>query len=173
MKVTFSKLLLVILTALSLVTFTNCSSAKKQSAGSEKSDGSGNGGENGPLSLELNGDSDSNKAGELRTVYFDFDSAQISANTKETLEANATYLKANKSLKIQVEGHCDERGGIQYNLALGEKRARSVKEFLAASGVSASRVSVVSAGKEKPVDPGHDEAAWAKNRRANFIVTEK
>ncbi|MFN8370027.1 MAG: peptidoglycan-associated lipoprotein Pal [Bacteriovoracaceae bacterium] len=172
MKVSFSKLLLVVLTVLSMATFTNCSSAKKKGEGSESSS-TVNGGDNGPLTLELNGDSDQNKAGELRTVFFDFDSAQISAETKESLTANAAYLKANKSLKVQVEGHCDERGGIQYNLALGERRARSVKEFLAASGVTANRVSIVSYGKEKPLDPGHDEAAWSKNRRANFVITEK
>ncbi len=123
--------------------------------------------------LEVNGDSDSNRAGGLQTVYFDYNSAGLSGSTKDTLTANAEFLKKNTTLKIQVEGHADERGSVQFNLALGERRAKSVRDFLVGAGVAAARVSVISLGKEKPVSFGHDEESWSKNRRANFVVTEK
>lgn len=125
------------------------------------------------MKLELNGSSDENTAGPLKTIYFEFDSSRLSSAAKSTLEQNAMYLKGVESVDIQVEGHCDERGGQQYNLALGERRAKAVKSYLEALGVSSSRVSVISNGKEKPVDYGHNEEAWAKNRRANFVVTAK
>ena len=127
----------------------------------------------GARSLELNGSSDSNKAGALSTVFFDLDSSDISSSTKETLGANAEFLKANTNVKVLVEGHCDERGGTQYNLALGEKRARAVKDYLVAMGVAGKRIEVKSMGKESPLDFGHDEAAWSKNRRGAFVVTAK
>ncbi|MFZ4714124.1 MAG: peptidoglycan-associated lipoprotein Pal [Bacteriovoracaceae bacterium] len=123
--------------------------------------------------LEVNGSSDQNKAGAIQTVYFDLDSSDISGATKESLNANAEFLKANTSVKVLVEGHCDERGGTQYNLALGEKRARSVKDYLVAMGVDAKRIETKSMGKESPLDFGHDEAAWSKNRRGSFVVIAK
>jgi peptidoglycan-associated lipoprotein len=130
-------------------------------------------GKNNGMSLELNGDSDSNKAGSLKTVYFDYNSAAIAGSTKDALNTNAEFLKTNASVKVQVEGHCDERGSVQFNLALGEKRAKSVRDYLVAQGVASGRVSIISLGKEKPVSFGHDEESWSKNRRANFVVTEK
>ncbi|RPJ72183.1 MAG: peptidoglycan-associated lipoprotein, partial [Alphaproteobacteria bacterium] len=93
--------------------------------------------------------------------------------TKDALNNNAQFLKTNPAVKVQVEGHCDERGGVQFNLALGEKRAKSVREYLTAQGVEAGRLSIISLGKEKPVSFGHDEESWSKNRRANFAVTSK
>lgn len=130
-------------------------------------------GANNGMALDLNGDSDSNRAGALKTVYFDYNSAAISGTTKDALDSNAEFLKKNAAVKLQVEGHCDERGSVQFNLALGEKRAKSVRDYLVAQGVTSSRLSVISLGKEKPVSFGHDEESWSKNRRANFIVTEK
>ena len=123
--------------------------------------------------LELNGSSDDNTAGGLKTIYFEFDSSRLSSAAKSTLEQNAMWLKGLESVDIQIEGHCDERGGQQYNLALGERRAKAVKSYLEALGVATARVSVISIGKEKPVAYGHDEESWAKNRRANFLVTAK
>jgi len=123
--------------------------------------------------LELNGDSDSNKAGTLSTVYFGFNSATLSASTRTALENNAQFLKDNPSVEVQVEGHCDERGGVQFNIALGERRARAVKSYLTTMGVSASRISTISYGKERPIAFGHDESAWSQNRRGNFVVTAK
>lgn len=129
--------------------------------------------DNSGLTLNLNGDSDSNTAGGLVTVYFAFNSAQLSSATTSQLNANVEFLKSNPTVDIQIEGHADERGGIQYNLALGEKRAKSVRDYLVANGISSNRISVISYGKERPVAEGHDEAAWSKNRRANFVITAK
>ncbi|MBC7428328.1 MAG: peptidoglycan-associated lipoprotein Pal [Bacteriovorax sp.] len=123
--------------------------------------------------VELNGDSDSNRAGSLKTVYFDYNSSAIAGSTKEALDSNADFLKKNTAVKVQAEGHCDERGSVQFNLALGEKRAKSVRDYLVGAGVAANRITVISLGKEKPVSFGHDEESWSKNRRANFVVTEK
>ena len=104
-------------------------------------------------------------------IYFDFDSFVLSQAARKTLSENAEYLlKKNRSVKIQVEGHCDERGSDEYNLALGEKRAKAALDYLVTSGVPAARLSFISYGEEKPADPGHDEAAWAKNRRDEFLV---
>jgi peptidoglycan-associated lipoprotein len=127
----------------------------------------------GDFELELNGSSDENTAGPLQTVYFDFDSAALTSASKSALEQNAGWLKLAKQVDIEIEGHCDERGGIQYNLALGERRAKSVKDFLTALGVDAGRVSIVSYGKERPVAFGHSEEDWSRNRRANFVIRAK
>ncbi len=158
-----------------MFTVAACSSKSKKTGteGDANSTSKMDNGNNAGISLELNGDSDSNKAGALRTVYFDFNSASIAGDTKETLVNNAKFLKANTSVKVQVEGHADERGGVQFNLALGEKRAKTVKDFLVTEGVEASRISTISFGKEKPVAFGHDEDAWSKNRRANFVIIAK
>jgi peptidoglycan-associated lipoprotein len=123
--------------------------------------------------LELNGSSDDNTAGPLKTIWFDFDSTRLSSAAKETLNQNAMWLKGVESVDIQIEGHADERGGQQYNLALGERRAKAVKGYLEALGVATARISVISYGKEKPNSFGHDEESWSKNRRANFVVTAK
>ncbi len=123
--------------------------------------------------LALNADSDSGKAGPLQTVYFDYNSAALTSDSKSTLKANAEFLKSNKAIEVQVEGHCDERGSVQYNIALGEKRAKAVKEYLTALGIAGKRLSTISFGKERPVGFGHDETAWGKNRRGNFVITAK
>ncbi|MEC7276921.1 MAG: peptidoglycan-associated lipoprotein Pal [Bdellovibrionota bacterium] len=125
------------------------------------------------MNLELNGDSDSGKAGALQTVYFGFNSANLNSSTRAALQNNADFLKDNGDVQVQIEGHADERGGVQYNLALGEKRAKAVKEYLVSMGVSSSRITTISFGKERPIAFGHDESAWSKNRRANFVVTAK
>ena len=130
----------------------------------------------GPTGNELSGDlsdSDSGKAMGLQTVYYAYDSNALDAKSKAVLNENATILKNNNSVKIQIEGHCDERGGIQYNIALGERRATSAKAFLLDKGIPADRITIISYGKEKPMDQGHDETSWSKNRRANFRITEK
>jgi len=106
----------------------------------------------------------------LADAYFDFDSYSLSSEAKGTLEQNAKAIKGTNSGNVTIEGHCDERGTKAYNLALGEKRANAAKEYLVALGVNASRVSTVSYGKERPFDDGHDESAWAKNRRAHFVA---
>jgi peptidoglycan-associated lipoprotein len=101
-------------------------------------------------------------------VYFDFDSSVIPDSQTTALEKEAEWLKANANVKITVEGHCDERGTEEYNIALGDRRAVSAKKFLEKLGIGADRMKTVSYGKEKPLAVGHNEEAWAKNRRAHF-----
>jgi peptidoglycan-associated lipoprotein len=149
-----------------------CASNKPKNAQDGAANGADAAGNNG-LSLELNGDSDNGKAGGLKTVFFGFDSSSIDADTKAAVQANADYLKANANVDVQVEGHCDERGGRQYNLALGERRAKAVRDTLVALGVEAKRISTISYGNERPKAEGNDESAWSQNRRANFVVTAK
>lgn len=108
----------------------------------------------------------------LETVYFDFDSFALKQDTRDALARNADYLKKNGSVRVRIDGHCDERGSDEYNLALGEKRAKSAMNYLLTLGVKADRVSTISFGKEKPAVSGHDESAWAKNRRAEFAVVK-
>lgn len=107
---------------------------------------------------------------QLSDAFFDFDSYALSSEAKGTLEQNAKELKRVTASNITIEGHCDERGTKAYNLALGEKRANAAKDYLVALGVSGSRINTVSYGKERPFDEGHDDSAWAKNRRAHFVT---
>lgn len=107
----------------------------------------------------------------FETVYFDFDKSDLRQDTRDVLSKNAeVILKSLADAKIQIAGHCDERGSAEYNLALGENRAKSVQKYLTTLGVKAENLSVISYGKEKPAVSGSDEAAWAKNRRAEFAV---
>jgi peptidoglycan-associated lipoprotein len=108
---------------------------------------------------------------ELKTIYFPFDSATLTSTAVSDLKANAAYLRANPSVNVQIEGHCDERGSVEYNLALGERRATAGRNYLKKLGISAKRMSTISYGKERPQEMGHDESAWAKNRRDTFVVT--
>jgi len=118
-------------------------------------------------------DSDHGNAMGLQTIRFPYDSFEIVGANKEALKTNIGILKANPTLAVQIEGHCDERGGVQYNLALGEKRANAVKSQIQAGGIAGSRITTISMGKEKPAAMGSNEDAWAQNRRANFAVTGK
>ena len=109
----------------------------------------------------------------LADVFFPLDSSDLPDEARASLQKNTEYLKRWNSLKISVEGHCDERGTAEYNLALGELRAIAVKNYLVSLGIAPSRILTVSYGKEFPFDPAHHEAAWAKNRRAHFVITSK
>ena len=106
----------------------------------------------------------------IRDVFFAFDDYSLSEEARTALAADAKLLGDNKSVKVTIEGHCDERGTVEYNLALGEKRALSAKNYLVNYGIDGSRISVISYGKERPFDQGHDEEAWAQNRRAHFVI---
>lgn len=112
-------------------------------------------------------------AEDLRPAFFDFDSYALTEAARTVLDANAKLLRDNASARVVIEGHCDERGTAEYNLALSERRAAAAQAYVVSLGVPASRVKIVSYGKEFPFDPGHDEAAWAKNRRAHFVITGK
>jgi len=107
----------------------------------------------------------------LQDVYFDFDKSDIRPDGRDILQSNSEWIKDNKDVKVQIEGHCDERGTEEYNLALGERRANAVKNYLISLGVDGDRLYTISYGEELPLDPGHDEAAWSKNRRAHFLAT--
>ena len=109
----------------------------------------------------------------FKDIHFEFDKYDIRREDEEILRENAAWLKKNPKMKIQIEGHCDERGTAEYNLALGERRANTTKKYLLSLGISSDRISTISYGEEKPLDPGHNEEAWAKNRRAHTVVLSK
>lgn len=109
----------------------------------------------------------------LERIYFEFDAFVLSQTARDTLSRNAeALLKKMPNAKVSIEGHCDERGSDEYNLALGEKRAKAAMSYLITLGVPAARLSIISYGEEKPLDPGHSEEAWAKNRRAEFVIVK-
>lgn len=105
-------------------------------------------------------------------IYFDFDKSFIRDDAKPVLEKLASYMKGHKNVRIQIEGHCDERGTNEYNFALGERRAQAAKNYLTDLGVDGTRIKTISYGEERPADPGHNESAWAKNRRDVFVIEE-
>jgi peptidoglycan-associated lipoprotein len=107
---------------------------------------------------------------QLRDIHFDYDDDSLRNDAKDILSHNADVLQQNLWVNIQIEGHCDERGTVEYNLALGEKRAMAAKRYLVSYGIEPSRISIISYGKERPIDPRHNEDAWAKNRRGHFVV---
>ena len=104
-------------------------------------------------------------------IYFDFDKYDLRTDARGILDRKAAFLNQNSSVRSQIEGHCDERGTNEYNRALGERRADAAKMYLTTAGISPARLSTISYGEERPVDPGHNEAAWARNRRAHFVIT--
>src|SRR5512136_2206389 len=114
-----------------------------------------------------------NREKPLGTIYFDYDRAAVRDDARATLDANASWLKKFRTAQILVEGHCDERGTEEYNLALGEKRAKAAQDYILSLGVASDRIKIISYGKSQPINPGHDEAAWQMNRRAQFLVIEK
>ena len=107
---------------------------------------------------------------ENQDVLFDYDSAVLSSDARQLLKVKARWLEDNAARNVVIQGHCDERGTTEYNLALGDQRAVAVKNFLMDLGISGSRITTISYGEEKPLDAGHYEAAWAKNRRAHFVI---
>lgn len=156
----------LIFTAFAAVSFSGCSSKSKKADDTVI-----------PSAVDpeetIYGDSDSNNALGLQTITFAYDSYALSPAAETKLKDNAAVLSSNPKMTIQIEGHCDERGSIQYNLALGENRANSVRKRLADLGVSGDRMTVISYGKERPLNPASNEEAWAQNRRANFVITSR
>lgn len=116
---------------------------------------------------------DLNRNSPLSPLFFELDSAEVSGPGQQVLQTNASVLKKYPGMQVTVEGHCDERGTAEYNLALGERRALAAKNYLVSLGIPADRIKTVSYGKEFPFDPGHDDSAWQKNRRAHFVITAK
>ena len=116
---------------------------------------------------------DLNRDSPLRPLFFELDSSEVSAAGQQVLQANVAVLKKYPNMQITIEGHCDERGTAEYNLALGERRALAAKNYLVSLGIAAEKVKTVSYGKEFPFDAGHDDGAWKMNRRAHFVITAK
>jgi len=116
---------------------------------------------------------DLNKNSPLKPVFYELDSSDLNAASQKVLEENAALLKRYSTWAVTVEGHCDERGTAEYNLALGERRAIAARAYLVSLGIAADRMRTVSYGKEFPFDPGTDETAFSKNRRAHFVITAK
>ncbi len=117
--------------------------------------------------------SDSEKIAGLKTVNFEYDQARLTTQARRQLAENAEWMRQHPDVTVQIEGHCDERGSIEYNLALGERRAQTVKSYLVSLGMDAKQMTVISYGKEKPLADGDSEEAYAKNRRANFVPLPK
>ncbi|MEE9219163.1 MAG: peptidoglycan-associated lipoprotein Pal [Acidobacteriota bacterium] len=115
---------------------------------------------------------DYNRQGVLQTIYFDFDRSNIKDEFKSQLRNNARWLKDHPEFQVIIEGHCDERGTNEYNLALGDRRAASTKQYLISLGVPSRQTRTIAYGEERPVDRGHNESAWSKNRRAAFRIVK-
>lgn len=113
------------------------------------------------------------KEEQLQTVYFDFDKFELRSDAKRMLDGNYELLKEFPDVIVQIEGHCDERGTVEYNLSLGEQRAKACQTYLISLGIAPERLTTISYGEERPVDPGHNEEAWAKNRRAEFRIVSQ
>jgi len=104
-------------------------------------------------------------------IYFDYDQSTLTDSAKAKLDRKIRILNANPTLAVEIEGHTDERGSAEYNMALGQRRAASVKRYLVQHGIADSRITIISYGEERPVAPGHDEDSWKQNRRAEFVIT--
>ena len=116
---------------------------------------------------------DLNRESPLQPLFFDLDSSDVNASGQVVVQANAAVMTKYPAWQVTIEGHCDERGTAEYNLALGERRALAARTYMVSLGIPADKVKVVSYGKEFPFDAGHDNAAWDKNRRAHFVITAK
>jgi peptidoglycan-associated lipoprotein len=110
---------------------------------------------------------------EFTDIHFDFDKYTLRPGDREILKGHAEWLQKNEDYTVRIEGNCDERGTAEYNMALGDRRAGEAKKYLVELGVAEKRITTVSYGKERPLDPGHNEEAWAKNRRDHFVLTGK
>lgn len=141
----------------------SCSSSKKKES-AESVDGAAGS----SVTYDSLGSDSGNIAG-LQTVHFEYDKAILTNEARKILRKNAEWIRTNASSTMQVEGHCDQRGSIEYNLSLGERRANSVKSFLVSLGIEGRRLTTISYGKEKLLDPSDSEEAYSRNRRANFV----
>ena len=170
--------LCTVLTILSMAFITSCGSKKKlpdintgdngQITGLDGSSISGI--DTGGVGLTFDqGGSDSGNINGLNTVFFDYDSTRLSDRNRQVLSTNAEWLKANPGVTLLIEGHCDQRGSTEYNLALGERRAQTVKNFLISSGVDPSNLTIISYGKERLLEITDSENSFSRNRRANFV----
>ena len=163
-----NKVLKGLLLAVPVLAIAACSSHKSADNG-QSGMGASTGTESGNMSSEEQARLQMQQLQKNNIVYFGLDKYDVSSEYAQMLDAHAAFLRSNPSYKVTVEGHADERGTPEYNIALGERRATAVKMYLQGKGVSADQISIVSYGKEKPAVLGHDEAAYAKNRRAVLV----
>jgi peptidoglycan-associated lipoprotein len=158
----------IILISAVLVAFVGCKSKPKPEASQQVTGSAGVPSiDSTAMSFDAAGSDSGNIAG-LRTVQFEYDKSSLSNESRKVIQGNVEWMKSN-SARVQIEGHTDSRGSIEYNVALGERRANSVKNYMISLGISADRLSTISYGEEKPLDSAESDAAWAKNRRANFL----
>jgi len=168
-----NRILRVVISLLSVAVIASCASKKKgegEAAVGEAAPGESISSKD--MGYDPSG-SDSGSIQGLSTVYFDYDQSALTNDARKQLSENAQWIKSNTGTTIQIEGHCDERGSVEYNLALGERRAKAVKTYLVSLGIDGKRLSVISYGKEKPIVQGDTESAYSKNRRANFVPLPK
>lgn len=155
-----------------------CSSKKTQGVGdlngnpAGMTDGSMNGSDKSSLEQMQKGTLGSGQGGPLSDIHFGYNEYTIEPQDGSVLKSNATWLQKNAATRVQVEGHCDDRGSEEYNIALGAKRAQAAKDYLVTLGIPGSRISTISYGKELPVCTEHDESCWAQNRRDHFVVSQ-
>jgi peptidoglycan-associated lipoprotein len=170
--------MMVVLLLVAACALTACASKPSKPATSAEAGMAGAGGAEGAGAANANAGNASGdeevagpQAGLLakRTVYFDFDSSEIKGEGTDIVAAHAKYLATNPTARVRLEGHTDERGSREYNIGLGDRRAQSVRRAMLLQGVSEGQITTVSYGEERPADPGHDEAAWAKNRRVEIV----
>ncbi len=164
-------MLRIILIALTAMSFLSACGSKDKNTGDDMVDASANPDASiseKPMNFNPMG-SDSGEISGLSSVNFGYDQATLSSEARQQLAANAEWIRGNSDVTIQVEGHCDERGSIEYNLSLGERRAKAVKNYLVSLGVDPARLTIISYGEEKPLARGSSEDIWARNRRANFV----
>ncbi len=154
--------------ALTLVGLAACSSKKKEEDGTASAAAADTSVTNQDMSADGMG-SDSGKIQGLNTVNFEYDQSRLTSGAQRKLADNVAWMKANPKVSLQIEGHCDQRGSIEYNLSLGERRAQSVKRYMTSIGADGNRLTTISNGKEKLLDPGDSDSAMARNRRANFL----
>lgn len=166
------QVLAVLAVSAALILTSACGSKKKSGDGVDVGANPDAGIASKEMAFDASG-SDSGTIAGLSTIYFDYDQASINTNSRKQLAANAEWIKTNTNVSIQVEGHCDARGTVEYNIALGERRALAVKNYLISLGIDGKRLSVISYGKERPMAQGDGEDAYSKNRRANFVPVPK
>jgi peptidoglycan-associated lipoprotein len=167
----WTKVLVTVTAVLFLVVAAGCGKKPKpgadvttESTPVEETEGTGTGEASGPMD-----EPQQPVAAEIEDVFFDYDKHHLRGDARSILEANARVLKADPAVSLVLEGHCDERGTVEYNLALGERRAQSVRSYLEQLGIDPSRLRTVSYGEERPFAMGHDESSWSKNRRVHFV----
>lgn len=164
----FMKQLSLGVAAIAMCFAVGCASKKTATDAGADAAGGDSSIESTPMSFDASG-SDSGSINGLSSINFEYDRSTLTSGAKKKLQGNADWMKNNGNVKLQIEGHCDSRGSIEYNLSLGERRANAVREYMVSLGVASNRLSIISYGKEKPLDDGDSEAAHVKNRRANFV----